>query len=458
MAKPKKLFVCNQCGTTYPKWVGKCNACGSWNSITEKIISDRASTPLEKYDTESTSGTITPLNLSNIEMGRMKRLSTGDTEFDRVLGGGLVPGSLLLIGGEPGIGKSTLLLKVAFQGKLNKNVLYVSGEESAEQIKMRAVRMGLGDKEGWILPETRLDSILKICKKLKPGLLIIDSIQTMTSSYLESAAGTISQVRECTAALQQFAKSQGVPVILVGHITKDGSIAGPKVLEHIVDTVLNFEGDRNYIYRILRPQKNRFGSTDELGIYEMNSSGLDPVSNPSRLLLRQSDEELSGSAIAASIEGVRPLLIETQALVSPAIYGNPQRSATGFDLRRLSMLLAVLEKKGGHQFATMDVFLNLAGGIKISDPAMDLSIAAALLSSLEDIPVPEQICFCGEIGLSGEIRAVSKVEQRIQEAARLGFNTMYYSHYNQIKGLSKNIDLKLVPIKRIDELYGRLFI
>jgi len=458
LAKPKKIYVCNQCGTTYPKWSGKCNACDTWNSITEEVSAEAAPTKLEKYGGSGGKGTSVPLELSEIEMGEMRRMSTGDREFDRVLGGGLVPGSLVLIGGEPGIGKSTLLLKVAFKGDFNKKVLYVSGEESAEQIKMRANRMGLGDRKGYILPETRLDSIIKVSNKIKPGLIIIDSIQTMTSSYLESAAGTISQVRECAGALQQYAKSRGIPVILVGHITKDGAIAGPKVLEHIVDSVLNFEGDRNYMYRMLRTHKNRFGSTDELGIYEMNASGLEAVENPSRLLLRQSDDDLSGSAIAAAIEGVRPLLIETQALVSPAIYGTPQRSATGFDLRRLSMLLAVLEKKGGHQFGTKDVFLNLAGGIKISDPSMDLSVAAALLSSLEDVPVPEHNCFCGEIGLSGEVRAVSRIDQRIQEASRLGFKSMYYSSYNQVKGPAKKTGLKLIPLKRIEELYGNLFV
>ena len=458
MAKPRKIFVCNQCGTTHPKWVGKCNACSEWNSITEETLNSDTGDKLSKYSaTTDKKIKARPIELSAIEMGEMRRIPTGDTEFDRVLGGGLVPGSIILIGGEPGIGKSTLLLKVAFTSSIGNQVLYVSGEESAEQIKMRASRMGLGEKKGWILAETALENIVQSCNQLKPGLLIIDSIQTMVSSYLESAAGTVSQVRECASALQQFAKSKGIPVILVGHITKDGAIAGPKVLEHIVDTVLNFEGDRNYVYRILRTQKNRFGSTDELGIYEMHSSGLEAVVNPSKLLLRQSDEELSGSAIAAAMEGVRPLLIETQALVSPAIYGTPQRSATGFDLRRLSMLLAVLEKRGGHQLGSKDVFLNLAGGIKIADPSLDLSVAAALLSSLEEIPIPEQICFCGEIGLSGEVRAVSRIEQRIQEATRLGFTTLFLSHYNSIKGLKKK-GLELIPLKRIDEMYGHLFI
>ena len=456
MAKSKKVFVCNECGTTHPKWVGKCSGCGSWNTIIEEVISGGKPETLEKYESSRISAV--PVKLSDIEMGEMRRVNTGDSEFDRVLGGGVVPGSIVLIGGEPGIGKSTLLLKVAFSGAFKDRVLYVSGEESAEQIKMRANRMGLTERDGWILPETRLDNIIKTSNKLKPGLLIVDSIQTMTSSYLESAAGTVSQVRECASALQQYAKSKGIPVILVGHITKEGAIAGPKVLEHIVDTVLNFEGDRNYMYRILRTQKNRFGSTDELGIYEMNATGLMAVENPSRFMLRQSEDELSGSTIAAAIEGIRPLLIETQALVSPAIYGNPQRSPTGFDLRRLSMLLAVLEKKGGHQFGTKDVFLNLAGGIKIMDPAMDLSVAAALLSSLEDIPVPENICFCGEIGLSGEIRAVARIEQRIQEAARLGFKVMYYSRYNNIKAIKKEKGLELIPIGKVDELYVRLFV
>ncbi len=458
MAKAKKIFVCNQCGTTHPKWVGKCNACGAWNSITEETLSTDSTDKLAKYSsTQDKKLKARPVELSAIEMGEMVRMSTGDSEFDRVLGGGLVPGSIILIGGEPGIGKSTLLLKVALKSHIGEKVLYVSGEESAEQIKMRASRMGLGDSKGWILAETALDNIIRSCNQLKPGLLIVDSIQTVVSSYLESAAGTVSQVRECAAALQQYAKSKGIPVILVGHITKEGAIAGPKVLEHIVDTVLNFEGDRNYVYRILRTQKNRFGSTDELGIYEMHSSGLEAVVNPSKLLLRQSDEELSGSAIAAAMEGVRPLLIETQALVSPAIYGTPQRSATGFDLRRLSMLLAVLEKRGGHQFGAKDVFLNLAGGIKIADPSLDLSVAAALLSSLEEIPIPEHICFCGEIGLSGEVRAVSRIEQRIQEANRLGFKTMFLSHYNSFKGLKKK-DLELIPLRRVDEMYGHLFI
>ncbi|TVR86960.1 MAG: DNA repair protein RadA [Saprospirales bacterium] len=457
MAKPKKVFVCNQCGASHAKWSGKCSACGSWNTMTEEIVNEGAPTSLEKYD-KSPSTRTAPVELSDIEMGEMKRVPTSDREFDRVLGGGLVPGSVVLIGGEPGIGKSTLLLKIAFSAKFDKKALYVSGEESAEQIKMRANRMGLGENEGWILPETRLDNVLKVANKVKPGIVIIDSVQTITSSYLDSAAGTISQVRECAATLQQYAKSKGIPVILVGHITKEGTIAGPKVLEHIVDTVLNFEGDRNYMYRILRTQKNRFGSTDELGIYEMNATGLEAVENPSRFMLRQSEDELSGSTISAAIEGIRPLLIETQALVSPAIYGNPQRSPTGFDLRRLSMLLAVLEKKGGHQFGTKDVFLNLAGGIKIMDPAMDLSVAAALLSSLEDIPVPENICFCGEIGLSGEIRAVGRIEQRIQEAARLGFKYMYYSKYNNLKAIKKEIELELIPLGKVDELYSSLFV
>lgn len=385
----------------------------------------------------------------------MNRLSTPDEELNRVLGGGIVPGSIVLIGGQPGIGKSTLLLQLALQ--IPVTILYVSGEESDEQIKMRADRIGGQASNCYILAETNTSKILKHAQNLQPALIVIDSIQTLSSPHIDSMPGSVSQVRECAGELQRFAKEEHIPVFLIGHITKEGSIAGPKLLEHIVDAVLQFEGDRNYTYRILRTIKNRFGSTDELGIYEMRASGLREVSNPSELLLSQKDEDLSGSAVAATIEGLRPMLIETQALVSTSVYSAPQRSATGFDLRRLGMLLAVLEKRAGLFFAQNDVFLNIAGGIRVDDPAIDLSIVAALISSLEDVAVPTDVCFAGEVGLSGEIRAVNRVEQRIQEADRLGFKEIYVSKYNS-KGLDQGrYEIQVKPIAKVQELYFGLF-
>lgn len=396
-----------------------------------------------------------PVPLTKIIAGDVQRIITPNNELNRVLGGGIVPGSLVLIGGQPGIGKSTLMLQIAME--LPFKVLYVSGEESGQQIRMRAGRIGELRDECYVLAETNTSKILTHAQELMPQLIVIDSIQTLASPHLDSISGSVSQVKECTGELQRFAKEVNVPIFIIGHITKEGSIAGPKLLEHIVDAVLQFEGDRHYSYRILRNLKNRFGSTDEMGIYEMQSTGLREVSNPSELLLSQTDEALSGSAIAATMEGMRPMLIEVQALVSTAVYGTPQRSATGFDLRRLSMLLAVLEKRGGLAFGQNDVFLNIAGGIKVDDPAIDLSIVSALISSLEDIAIPDQACFAGEVGLSGEIRSVSRIEQRIQEADKLGFKQIFISKYNT-KGLDVDrYGIDIVQLGKVEELYSMLF-
>ena len=397
-----------------------------------------------------------PILIQEVETGTTTRFVTQDEELNRVLGGGIVSGSVVLVGGQPGVGKSTLLLQLALQNKLG--VLYVSGEESEEQIKLRANRIKTGNKDCYLYTDVSTDSIIKEASKIKPQILIIDSIQTLSSPIVDSIPGSISQIRECAYELQRFAKESGITVFIIGHITKDGNIAGPKILEHIVDTVLQFEGDVNYAYRVLRTTKNRFGSTDEIGIYEMISSGLRTVSNPSELFLRQGDHSLSGSAISATLEGLRPMLIEVQALVSTAVYGTPQRSSTGFDLRRLSMLLAVLEKRGGFAFGHNDIFLNIAGGIKVNDPSMDLSIIAALLSSLEDSPIEEGICFAGEVGLSGEIRSVNKLEQRIQEADRLGFKRIFISKYNT-KGMDLGkYDIEISKIGKVEELYNELFV
>lgn len=396
-----------------------------------------------------------PVALPNIKSSNTERIITPDNELNRVLGGGIVSGSLVLIGGQPGIGKSTLLLQLALTTPAK--ILYVSGEESEEQIKMRADRIGKLPPSCYILTETNTTKILTHAQNLNPDLLVIDSIQTLSSPHIESMPGSISQVRECAGEMQRFAKETNTPVFLIGHITKEGSIAGPKLLEHIVDTVLQFEGDQHYTYRILRTLKNRFGSTDEMGIYEMQSGGLRQVENPSELLLSQTDEDLSGSAVAATVEGMRPMLIETQALVSKAVYGTPQRSATGFDLRRLSMLLAVLEKRGGFAFGMNDVFLNIAGGIRVDDPAIDLAIVAALISSLEDIAIPKEICFAGEVGLSGEIRAVNRIENRIQEADKLGFRQIFVSKYNT-KGIdTKRYNIEILQLGKVEELYKLLF-
>lgn len=456
MAKIKIIYRCSNCGAQHSKWEGKCNSCGEWNTLEEEKV-----TPITKNEQKSQAwqspkkSQNKPERLSEVEVNAQTRIRFVDTELNRVLGGGMVPGSLVLLGGQPGIGKSTLLLQLCLFAK--SSILYVSGEESKEQIKMRAQRINGNNDNCLIYNETNIDTILREAKAIAPKLIIIDSIQTLHSPHLESAAGTISQVRECTSELQKFAKSLGIPIFIIGHITKEGSIAGPKLLEHIVDVVLHFEGDKMYSYRILRTIKNRFGSTDEIGIYEMRSTGMRCVDNPSELLLSQNEDQLSGISVAATLEGMRPLLIEVQALVSPAIYGNPQRSATGYDLRRLSMLLAVLEKRCGLAFGQQDVFLNLAGGLKIQDPAMDLAIVAALISSLQDISISNEVALIGEVGLSGEVRSVSHIEQRIQEASRLGRKTIFISKHN-LKGLNASkFDSDIVAIGKVDDLLRDLF-
>ena len=459
--KIKKVYACTECGATSPKWQGKCQACGSWNTMQEEIV--QKETPAEAkraaWAAPSANGKkhreVKPMPLQDVKAGQTKRLETPDPELNRVLGGGIVAGSLVLIGGQPGIGKSTLMLQVAL--RTPAKILYVSGEESEQQIKMRADRISDRQADCFILTETNVTRILKHAETMRPDLLVIDSIQTLASPHIDSTPGSVSQVRECAGELQRFAKETGVPTFVIGHITKEGSIAGPKLLEHIVDAVLQFEGDRNYTYRIMRTIKNRFGSTDELGIYEMQATGLREVTNPSEILLSQSDEELSGSAVCATMEGMRPMLIETQALVTKAVYGTPQRSATGFDLRRLSMLLAVLEKRCGFPFGDNDVFLNIAGGLRVDDPGIDLALLSALISSLLDIAIPTTTCFAAEVGLSGEIRAVARIDQRIQEADRLGFKEIYISRFN-LKGLDLDrYKIKVRTIGKIEELYRQLF-
>ncbi|HAF27979.1 MAG TPA: DNA repair protein RadA [Bacteroidales bacterium] len=452
MAKSKSVYFCQNCGAESAKWIGKCPSCGEWNTYIEQIITKSSKQTQLSYASEKQ----VPQKMSEIQSRKEGRISTRIIELDRILGGGLVSGSMILIGGEPGIGKSTLALQVAL--KLDHlKILYISGEESPQQIKMRAERINLKNDNCYILSETLLENIFTHSLNLEPDLLIIDSIQTLYSDKLESSAGTVSQIRETAASLLKFAKEKNVPVFLIGHITKDGTLAGPKVLEHIVDTVLQFEGDHNHMYRILRTTKNRFGSTSELGIFEMGSKGLREVSNPSEILITQSDENLSGTTIAATINGVRPLLIEIQALVSSAAYGTPQRSSTGFDNRRLGMLLAVLEKRAGFRLAQKDVFLNIAGGIKVDDPATDLSVIASVLSSNLDLPIEKNICFAGEVGLTGEIRPVTRVEQRISEADKLGFKKIYISKYNS-KGLdTSKFKIEIVKVSKVEELFRSLF-
>ncbi|MCB0704778.1 MAG: DNA repair protein RadA [Saprospiraceae bacterium] len=456
MSKIKTVYICSNCGNQSPRWEGKCTSCGEWNTYQEEIVSKpgtRESRPETWRDNPKQGNK--PIPLPQIIAKGISRLLISDGELVRVLGGGIVPGSIVLIGGQPGIGKSTLMLQAAVRADIR--VLYVSGEESEEQIKMRADRIGPPREECYILTETNTEKILKHAKDLQPDFVVIDSIQTLSSPFLESTPGSITQVRETAGEMQRFAKETGIPVFLIGHINKEGSIAGPKLLEHIVDTVLQFEGDRHYSYRILRTLKNRFGSTDEMGIYEMQADGLREVSNPSELLLAQKDEDLSGSAVGATMEGMRPMLIETQGLVSSAVYGNPQRTATGFDLRRMGMLLAVLEKRCQLPFAQNDVFLNIAGGIRVSDPAIDMAVVCALISSLHDIPVPHSYCFAGEIGLSGEIRAVTRAEQRIQEADRLGFSRIFISKYNA-KGLDvSRYKIRISMVSRLEELLDEVF-
>ncbi len=459
MSKVIKQFFCNSCGHNSPKWEGKCPSCGAWNSLHEEVVQKSSSREEGKKIWRPQSGIGSTqakmIHIDQVQSNRTLRMKTVDEELNRVLGGGIVNGSLILVGGEPGIGKSTLMLQVAmqFEGK----VLYVSGEESEEQIKMRADRIMQRRSDCYLLSDTNLTQILVQAAELRPSLIIIDSIQTIQSQFVDSAPGSVSQVRESAAEIQRFAKEMHIPVFIIGHVTKDGTIAGPKLLEHIVDVVLQFEGDNHYTHRILRTIKNRFGSTAELGIYEMQSSGLREVSNPSELLISQKDKNLSGSAISATMEGIRPMLIETQALVSSSVYSAAQRSSTGFDQKRLSMLLAVLEKRCGIQFSGSDVFLNIAGGIKVSDPGIDMAVLAALVSSLEDIPIDAHLCFAGEIGLSGEVRSIQRLELRIQEAARLGFKQIFVSKFN-LKGIdSKKYNIQITPISRIEELYQWLF-
>lgn len=457
MSKIKTAFFCSNCGYESTKWIGKCPSCNQWNTFSEELIQSgdaKEKTTWEDYaDKKRNSKTVA---LSDISYKEEKRLVTTDAELNRVLGGGIVAGSLVLVAGEPGIGKSTLFLQNGLQLK-NIRVLFISGEKSEQQIKMRADRLTISNENFYLLTETDTNIIFKEIKKLKPELVIVDSIQTLQSNLIESAAGTVSQIRECAAAFQRFAKETNTPVFLIGHITKDGSIAGPKILEHMVDTVLQFEGDRHYAYRILRTLKNRFGSTSELGIYEMSGTGMRVVTNPSEILIAQREEVLSGSSIAAALEGMRPLLIEVQALVTPSVYGTPQRTVTGFDLRRLQLLLAVLEKRGGFQFGLKDVFVNIAGGIKIEDPSIDLAVICALLSSYEDNPLPKNICFAGEVGLNGEIRAVNRIEQRIAEAQKLGFEKIIVSKFSKKSFDPKAFQIQIIALSRVDEVYQQLF-
>jgi DNA repair protein RadA/Sms len=452
MSKIKTAFFCQNCGTSYSKWQGQCYTCKEWNTIAEEIIQKEEKAAWKNSEKE-TSKIAKPLRIKEIDSSQEIRLNTTDNELNRVLGGGLVPGSLTLLGGEPGIGKSTLLLQISL--KLPYKTLYVSGEESMKQIKMRAERIIPNSENCYILTETKTQNIFRQIAEMQPEIVIIDSIQTLHTDYIESSAGSISQIRECTAELIKFAKETSTPVILIGHITKDGTIAGPKILEHMVDTVLQFEGDRNHVYRILRSLKNRFGSTAELGIYEMLGNGLREVENPSEILISHKEEELSGTAIACTLEGMRPLMIEIQALVSSAVYGTPQRSTTGYNAKRLNMILAVLEKRAGFRLGTKDVFLNVTGGISVDDTAIDLAVVAAILSSNEDIAIEEGFCFAGEVGLSGEIRPVNRIDQRIQEAEKLGFTTILVSKHNKIS--LKNTKIKVVLVSKIEDVVSELF-
>lgn len=453
MAKTRTTFVCQNCGAESPKWIGRCPSCREWNTYHEEIIAPAS--PVRDLSFIAGETKRRPELLDNIKPAASERLTTGMPELDRLLGGGMVAGSLILLGGEPGVGKSTLALQLALSLK-GTRILYVSGEESEEQISMRAKRIKSNNPDCYIYSETELESILAQAEHLKPGLIIIDSIQTIRTALIESSAGSVSQVRESAAILLKYSKITGVPVFLIGHITKDGTLAGPKVLEHIVDVVLYFEGDNNYVYRILRPVKNRYGSTSELGIFEMGETGLREVANPSEMFINRHDELLSGIAIAATIDGMRPFLIETQALVSSAVYGTPQRSSTGFDIRRLNMLLAVLEKRAGFRLGAKDVFLNIAGGIKVTDPAMDLAIVSSVLSSNLDIPLGKDVSFAGETGLSGEIRPVSRIEQRISEASKMGFSKIFISRYHRSVSL-KDPSIEIVRVGKIEALVRLLF-
>lgn len=453
--KVKTIYFCNNCGQESPKWLGKCPGCGEWNTFVEEKVSAPKKASI-KTQRDGLVASSSPVKISEIKVNEEVRMHMPSEELNRVLGGGLVAGSLTLIGGEPGIGKSTLILQNILSIR-NKTILYISGEESPSQLKLRADRIGKVADNTYILCETNLENIFTHIENVNPQLVIIDSIQTIATSSIESAAGSVSQVRECAASLLRYAKESGVPVILVGHINKEGSIAGPKVLEHIVDTVLQFEGDRQYLYRILRAIKNRFGSTSEIGIYEMIHKGLREVTNPSEMLLSQNrTESMSGISIGVSVEGIRPFLIEVQALVSTAAYGTPQRSVTGFDPRRMNMLLAVLEKRVGFKLAQKDVFLNITGGLKVSDPALDLSVITAILSSNFDIIVPDGIALVGEVGLSGEIRTVTRIEQRVAEAQKLGFNEIYIPKGN-LKGISDKFSIKIKEVVKVEQLFRDLF-
>ena len=454
MAKTQTTFFCKNCGATSAKWVGKCNSCGEWNTFVEEVIHKEKVDYKKTWKPQSTQSVLKPVLLSNVEQGVQSKYHITDAELSRVLGGGLVPGSVVLIGGEPGIGKSTLMLQIALQFT-DKKVLYISGEESDTQIKMRAERLPFRNNECYLFTETSTQKIGLALQELQPDIVVVDSIQTLQSELMDSTPGSISQIKETAGDLIRFAKETGTPVFLIGHITKDGTLAGPKLLEHMVDTVLQFEGDRHHVYRILRTTKNRFGSTSEIGIYEMHGSGLREVSNPSEILISQRDENLSGVAISATIEGMRPLLIETQALVSTAAYGTPQRNSNGYDAKRLNMLLAILEKKCGLRMGSQDVFINIAGGLRVEDPGIDLGVIAAIVSSYQNMPIDSKIAFVGEVGLSGEIRAVSRIEQRISEAEKLGFVTVYVSKFNKLTKHKSAINI--VEVGKIEELLNFLF-
>jgi DNA repair protein RadA/Sms len=449
MSKIKSVFFCSNCGHDAPKWMGKCPSCGEWNTfVEEKVQSAKGQSRQPSVNKDEKA-----VNIQEVSRSDFGRFSTTSAELDRVLGGGIVSGSLILLGGEPGIGKSTLLLQVAL--KLNKKILYISGEESLQQISLRADRIGILNSSCFLFADAQLQSVMHQIEALKPDLVIVDSVQTLYSELIDSVPGSITQIRDCTGALMRFAKTAQTPVILIGHITKDGAIAGPKVLEHMVDVVLNFEGDRHHLFRMLRCTKNRFGATHELGIYEMNAQGLREVQNPSEILLANRTEQMSGTAVCAALEGVRPFLIEIQALVSSAVYGTPQRSATSYDLRRLSMLLAVLEKRCGFRLGAKDVFLNVAGGLRIDDTATDLAVIAAILSSGEDIALSGNDVFAGEVGLSGEIRPVQRIEQRLLEAQKLGFERFFYPGYAKLQ--QKDFKIELIPVKKVDTLFKHLF-
>ena len=451
MAKVNKAFFCQSCGTQHTQWQGQCNACKAWNTLAEELIEKAPST--ENWSGSSSQKTPKPILLHEVDTTQIPRIKTNDSELDRVLGGGLVPGAVVLLGGEPGIGKSTLLLQLSLT--IKRKALYVSGEESQQQIKLRANRMGLTADSCYLLSQTETLKIFDQIPQLQPELVIIDSIQTLHTPQIESGAGSVSQIKACAAELIKYAKTTNTPVILVGHITKDGAIAGPKILEHMVDTVLQFEGDRNHIYRILRANKNRFGATSEIGIYEMQTQGLREVKNPSEVLISTKSQTLSGHAIAATVEGIRPMMIEVQALVSSAVYGTPQRSATGFNAKRLNMLLAVLEKRAGFALGSKDVFINITGGIALEDPALDLAVVAALLSSYHDVPIPQELCFAAEIGLSGEIRPVAKADLRIQEAAKLGFEQVAISKFTKVG--NAGLKIEKVLLETVGSLVDFLF-